>query len=340
MCLYSKLMINKKYIGTLSNGFNPPGLTDERVKYVPVKCGRCAECRKARGMEWKIRLAEEIKRNDGERWQFVTFTYSEKALNVLERKHKTKNANEIATKSVRYFLERWRKKYGKSVRHWFITEIGGRGTERLHLHGILKTDCTEEEIAERWQYGIVRVGGYDKLTGKYQNYVNERTINYIAKYITKVDTNRPDYIPKVLCSKGIGKGYELTTNASRNEFRGSETKDNYVLGNGQKVNLPIYYRNKLYTEEEREKLWISKLEKEERYIMGDRYPIKNLRDEEVFMRALKNAREKNIRMGYGTDERSQEEVLTRNAKIKKKRKELTEKAERVINVNKYKGMLI
>ena len=39
----------------------------------------------------------------------------------------------IATLAVRRFLERWRKKYKKSVKHWFVTELGGKFTERIHL---------------------------------------------------------------------------------------------------------------------------------------------------------------------------------------------------------------
>ena len=41
----------------------------------------------------------------------------------------------------------------------------------------------------------------------------------------------------------------------------------YRCKNGAKINLPIYYRNKIYTEEERELLWIQKLNKGEVYVM-------------------------------------------------------------------------
>ena len=45
----------------------------------------------------------------------------------------TDNDNEIATKAIRLTLERIRKKTGKSIKHWFITEKGHEETERLHL---------------------------------------------------------------------------------------------------------------------------------------------------------------------------------------------------------------
>ena len=61
--------------------------------------------------------------------------------------------NALAKKGMRLFLERWRKKYGKSVKHWFVSELGTKNTERIHLHGILFTDKTKQEIEDRWQYG-------------------------------------------------------------------------------------------------------------------------------------------------------------------------------------------
>ena len=38
---------------------------------------------------------------------------------------------------------------------------------------------------------------------------------------------------------------------------------------GGKLNLPIYYRNKIFTEEEREKLFLDKIEKGIVYVLGN-----------------------------------------------------------------------
>ena len=48
-------------------------------------------------------------------------------------------------------LERIRKKTGKSIKHWFITELGHEKTERLHLHGIVWGIGTDELIREKWR---------------------------------------------------------------------------------------------------------------------------------------------------------------------------------------------
>ena len=39
MCLYPKMIKNPKYLPNKKNNNNPPEITDERVKYVPVGCG-------------------------------------------------------------------------------------------------------------------------------------------------------------------------------------------------------------------------------------------------------------------------------------------------------------
>ena len=61
-------------------------------------------------------------------------------------------------------------------------------------------------------------------------------------------------------------------------------KETYRCRNGAKINLPIYYRNKIYTEKERELLWIQKLNKGEVYVMGEKIDIN---DEILYKETLK-----------------------------------------------------
>ena len=137
MCLFPKLVKNPKYRVNRKNGGNVPYMTDSRVGYVPIGCGVCFECINKEATKWKIRLFEEIKRD--ETGKFVTLTFSDESLEELERDcdanertHKYVKDNEIARLGVRRFLERWRKKHGKSVKHWLITELGTTNTERIH----------------------------------------------------------------------------------------------------------------------------------------------------------------------------------------------------------------
>ena len=162
--------------------------------YVPIGCGKCMECRRQKAQSWRVRLCEELKAQQYS--YFITLTYNDESLQKLCENFNTTDANTIAAKSVRLFLERWRKKYGKSLRHWLITELG-QEHDRLHLHGIFFTGkpLNNETLQSIWQYGYSDTG----------EYCNIRTINYIIKYVTKLDTTHKQYTPLIMCSPGLGK---------------------------------------------------------------------------------------------------------------------------------------
>ena len=142
MCLYPKLIANPKYRANKKNGGIIPAVFDNRILQVPIGCGNCIECRKKKKREWQIRLYEECEENKN--GIFVTLTFSNESIRELGKEIKNLDGyerdNAIATLAVRRFLERWRKKHKKSVRHWLITELGHNGTENIHLHGIIWTD--------------------------------------------------------------------------------------------------------------------------------------------------------------------------------------------------------
>ena len=152
MCLYPKLIQNRKYIANKKNGGNIPAVLDNRVLYVPVGCGKCMECKKQKSREWQVRLLEDIRHNKN--GVFVTLTFSNESIEELGKEIELdgyNRDNEIAKIATRRFLERWRKKHKKSVRHWLVTELGHNGTENIHMHGILWTD-KREDINNIWKY--------------------------------------------------------------------------------------------------------------------------------------------------------------------------------------------
>ena len=122
-------------------------------------------------------------------------------------------------------LERIRKKTGKSIKHWFITEKGHEKTERIHLHGIVWGIGLDALIRETWKYGFVFIG----------QYVTEKTINYITKYMYKKDEKHPTFIGKVLCSAGIGNQYIKRVDAKNNKYKGEDTKETYRCRNGSPI---------------------------------------------------------------------------------------------------------
>lgn len=305
MCLYGQLVQNRKYIANKKNGGIIPAISDIRVRAVPIGCGECIECRKKEARKWQIRLLEEI-RTTKTKGYFVTLTFSNEWIVRQKRQAEKKRGyklkgyvldNEIATISVRRYLERWRKKYTTSVRHWLITELGHEGTENIHMHGIIWTDKGIEEIRKIWKYGYVYPRpGYETK----KNCVTEKTVNYIIKYVKKIDQDHKGYKSKILCSSGIGAGYLKREDSNRNRYKGKDTKETYTTRTGHEIMLNSYYRNKIYSEEEKEKLWISKLDENVRWVMGEKVDISNGEDE--YYRLRDYYRAKNKKLGYGTGE--------------------------------------
>lgn len=315
MCLYPTLIKNRKYTANKKNGGNIPPVSDNRVTMVPVGCGKCMECRKQKARNWQVRMLEDLKKHKN--GKFITLTFSNEKLAELAKECQEKTQakgydldNEIATLAIRRFLERWRKEYKKSLRHWFVTELGHEGTEHLHMHGIVWTNEPIEKVKEKWNNGYV-------WTGKY---VNEKTVNYIIKYVHKVDEDHKEYNSKILTSPGIGGNYLESTNVKRNKFKTKETKETYKTRTGHEIAMPAYWRNRIYNDEEREKLWLQKLDEKVRYINGEKVDIS--KDEKEYYKLLKYARAKNKRLGYGTNEDTWEqkeyEMTRRELKIKER----------------------
>lgn len=330
MCLYPKLVKNPKYKENKKNGGKIPPVTDPRVLYIPVGCQHCLECRKQKAREWQVRLQEDIKTNTNAK--FITLTFSNenitnlitnpKKIKALQHLHKLEGYikdNAIATTATRLFLERYRKEHKKSLRHWLVTELGHTGTENIHLHGIIWTSQPLTEIEQLWSYGYVWKGKnkVNKRTGEIKtiNYVNAKTVNYIVKYITKKDERHKSYKSIILTSPGIGKNYTTSYNATKNSYTGSNTDETYRTETGHRISLPIYYRNKIYTDEQKERLWLDKLDKNTRWICGEPIDVSNGHDD--YLKQLKYYQQLNRQLGYGDGKKTWEQV-----QYEKERREL------------------
>lgn len=298
MCLYPKLIKNKKYLGYTTKkpkkgNASTTTIEDYRKQFVAIGCGHCIECRKQKAREWQVRLSEEITQ-----WKykyFITLTFSEQSLQKLceNENELTYNVNNVARRATRLFLERWRKKYKKSVKHWLITELGHNNTERIHLHGLLFTEfpINNDILQNIWKYGQTYTGDYCTI----------KTINYIVKYVTKIDTDHKGYEADIFCSAGIGACYYKNEfNKQKHKYNGKQTIQYYTLKNGIKVALPKYYRNKLFTQEERDKLWTELLDSDRTYVRG--IQLNNISTKEGYqnyIKVLKTQQEDNKNMGYG-----------------------------------------
>lgn len=338
MCLYSQPILNRKYLPNKKNGGCPPFMADERFRYVHTECGNCMECRTKKRRDWQVRLNEECRGTN--KGYFITLTFApEHLMKIAERKEVQEldgyeRENKICQIAIKLFIDRWKKHHkGKSVKHWFVTELGipkekkkYRGTEHVHIHGILWTEeeFNEEILSGYWQYGFVHVG----------DFVSERTMNYVTKYITKQDKVHKAYKPKIICSPKIGDGYFKRGDCERHEFRKEDTRVFYVMRDGKRITMPTYYKNKIWDDWEREQLWGIRLETGERQVCGEKMIVKTVEDEAEFIKLIDWYRAKSGRLGYGT---GQIDYKTKQAE-NKRRNELW--AERQAKLNKKKEQLI
>lgn len=288
MCLTGRRGPNKRYLPNKKNGGKPEICTDARKKYIDYDCGWCVECREKRASEWKIRLNKELEtqRARGMNAAFVTLTFTDEEIQRLGKDSKSTDSETIAKLAVKRFRERYRKKYKKSPRHWLITELGGKNSERLHIHGILWTPekyeraepktvmsqetykitkqvrhngDTCEELTKLWKYGRADCG----------ERCDQQSIGYIVKYMMKPDLVHLGYRPRVLTSPGIGKSYaEDEKNQEIHKYRGKETNTKVRLDNGQKFDMGRYLRGKFYTEKQRDEMWTIALDEGTVYVRG------------------------------------------------------------------------
>ena len=95
-----------------------------------------------------------------------------------------------------------------------MTELGHNGTENIHLHGIIWAEDISK-LRDLWGYGFIWDGKKDSY-GRKTNYVSAKTVNYIIKYVTKVDLKHRYYKQAILTSAGIGAGYMKRTDWIKN----------------------------------------------------------------------------------------------------------------------------
>lgn len=305
MCLYPKFIRNPKYLPNKRNGGNPPQPLDERLRWIEAPCGRCFECCKQRANSWKFRLEQEIKNKENKKSLFVTLTFNEESIQELEQAAKekencTEGINGIAKIAVSRFRERWRRKRAKSPKHWFVTELGGENG-RIHLHGILFEDTTQEELSTLWKYGFVYIG----------KFVNEKTIAYIVKYLFKQSEIDRTYLAIVLTSPGIGKTFLNSYDCQAMNTERTKVR----LKSGVQMEAPTYYKERQLTDEQREIIHLHNVTKQELWIDGIKYK-RTSENAKVINEARKQAIERYEKIGY----LSEKELLEIRCKKKVKKK--------------------
>lgn len=223
------------------------GYRDPPDRYLFVPCGKCQSCIRTKMLGYKIRLLSELEHTPGKS-TFVTLTFDDDNLNRFKD-----NPN----KSVRLFLDRMRKRLGRSIRHWICAEYGEKNTKRLHYHGILfdiPDSLDEDMLVSLWPYGISHFG-----------YICDETVPYLTKYVTKTEQKEGQKLPRIISSFGIGKDFIKDYSYLKSLLQAS------ISGMQGVIPLPRYLKSKIF--DDFELLLIQEIARNEefvRYVDGRR----------------------------------------------------------------------
>lgn len=250
-CLSPITIRNPHYKPNKKNGGVVPVSPRYDMLWLKVDCGHCFQCMRKRAMHWRFRLMQEYKFSKHKRFHFVTLTFSDYALSNLRNEFPGEDDNYICKVAVRRFLERYRKEYHVSLRHFIVTELGTENG-RIHMHGMI-VDCKcgywkrdkfyadKVKLESIWKYGFIYLGWF-----------NDKTASYITKYLMKVDKAHPDFRGKLFVSPGLGKDYIIHCK----DYHRNSDRWYVVSSNGFKMSMPRYYTLKIWDEFERFNRWL------------------------------------------------------------------------------------
>lgn len=212
-------------------------------------CGKCPNCVKRRVQGWTFRLLEEQKVSSSA--IFITLTYNDENLPFSENGLPTLDKTDV-------------QKYHKRLRKHIATlekprlkyyTCGEYGTEtfRPHYHSIMFNLPEfyiefDEVLEDIWSHGQIKV---DKVTAA--------SIAYVAGYCMKKVEGNPvgsldgdDRNPEFsLMSKKMGLDY--LTEGKRKYYK-EHLNPYLVVEGGQKMAMPRYFKDKLFSESERNTL--------------------------------------------------------------------------------------
>lgn len=224
-------------------------------------CGRCYECKMRRVSGWSFRLIKEGQRSSAA--LFVTFTYNTTDVPITPRGFMT-----LHLPHIQRFMKRLRFNRKVKPRYYQCGEYGSK-SNRPHYHMIL-FNVDVEHLVSSHDATQIRLG-YLPLNGVHQfecldwphghitiGEVTEASIGYTLKYICKTSRipmfANDDRVPEFSSmSKGIGSNYLSQDMIS---WHKNDLVHRYYtpLLDGKKIALPKYYKDKLYSPEEKIKI--------------------------------------------------------------------------------------
>lgn len=213
---------------------------------VPAPCGKCPACIKRRMAQWMLRL--RMQERDAISAYFTTLTY--------DPQHVPKSYT-LVKRDLQTFFKRLRyyhvARHGCNTIRYYACGEYGSAHGRPHYHAIIY-NADIRLIDSSWGMG-------DVLNAN----VTGASIAYVLKYMSKPTKQpRKGRIREFsVMSKGMGKQY-LTPQVIA--WHQAHPDHCYARIDGHKVALPRYYKDRIYTDEQRENLaWhqVQRIRKEE-----------------------------------------------------------------------------
>jgi hypothetical protein len=156
----------------------------------------------------------------------------------------------LELKDLQKFFKRLRKLSDKKLKYYAVGEYGST-KKRPHYHIIL-FNANKEHIKLAWALNNKPIGNY------HIGNVSAASIGYTLKYMSKeskIPIHQNDDRKKEfsVMSKGLGSNYltELMIKWHKNDLE----KRMYVpIEDGKKIAMPRYYKDKMYSVEEKDKI--------------------------------------------------------------------------------------
>lgn len=232
--------------------YNPKYLKPSGYSFeIPVDCGKCLACKERRCNEWVFRLLEEDKVSTSS--YFVTLTYDNYHCPISLNGFKT-----LRKQDFQLYMKRLRKLCGGAKLKYFAVGEYGSKRGRPHYHAIIFNCPNPDYFVQAWSL-------IDDDTGEYVTFGDVKvlpctgdSVAYTLKYMDK-ESYRDKFWhiarndrEKEFClmSKRLGVSY-LTPEVIR--YHRSHFDKLYVTKlSGHRVAMPRYYRNRIFTDIERQ----------------------------------------------------------------------------------------
>lgn len=281
--------------------FKNPNLTYDDIAYrkdcMLIPCGKCLACRLRMRQDWQTRMELEATEWDKSEIWFITFTYNEKNVPGMIRNtgeikrgigHSWKPGTEapqtvsiLLMEDIVNFNKKLRRRqetakndyWGKDLRYFYAGEYGEQ-TGRPHYHGIyyglsipdLKKEhgrnpyWRSESLEKLWKYGNVIIAPAEP-----------QTYGYVAGYVTKKmytqDNKKYQELglqpPQAGQSRNPGLGMAWFEKHKEELW----TSEKIYLSGGKIAPIPRYFE-KMLEQENPQRLWDIKAERQSRAIMA------------------------------------------------------------------------